>query len=402
MIRDREVRTMSQCAQVDYAGGGIFNLLQSVLRACGVPAPDLAQSAQCTALPTERLAEAGHVVLFVVDGLGLPALAKLPESSSLRRHLIGSLSSVFPSTTASAITTFMTGRAPAQHGLTGWHMYLEEIAQTLAILPMTVRGPGKSLMTPVDELPPQLFPYPTVFQQMTRESFVIAPQRIAGTPFNAWHARGATTCAYATLPELFGQLADLLKDAAAPRYVYAYYPDLDSVSHRFGCDSEQALALLFALDKAFDEFLAMAEGADAWLVVTADHGFIDSPPERVVCLDDHPQLVAWLAQPLSGERRVAYCHVAAAHRVEFAAYVRQNLAHCTELHASVDLIRAGWFGPPPYHPQLAARVGDYTLVMKDNWTITDWLPGEKRYQLIGVHGGVSHEEMRVPLIRIRL
>ena len=386
-------------AQADYSGGGIFNLMQSIAQACGVPAPGCAP---CAALPVKQLAETRHIVLIVVDGLGLPALEKLPESSRLRRHLIGSLSSVFPSTTASAITTFMTGLAPSQHGLTGWHVQLAEIGQMLAILPITVRGRGEALAAPVEDLPPRLFPYPTLFQQMTRESFVIAPQRIAGSPFNAWHARGASTRAYATLPELFGNLSDLLTDAATPRYIYAYYPDLDSVSHHFGCASEQAVEVLFALDKAFEAFLATVEGVDASLIVTADHGFIDSPPERVVCLDDHRQLAAWLAQPLSGERRVAYCHAADGHRAEFSDYIRQNLAHCTELHASADLIRAGWFGPPPYHPQLAARVGDYTLVMKDNWTITDWLPGEKRYQLIGVHGGVSREEMRVPLVLIRL
>jgi hypothetical protein len=295
----------------------------------------------------------------------------------------------------------MTGLAPAQHGLTGWHVQLEEIGQMLAILPMTVRGRGEALAVPVEDLPPRLFPYPTLFQQMKRESFVIAPQRIAGSPFNAWHARGASTRAYATLPELFGHLSDLLTDAATPRYVYAYYPDLDSVSHHFGCASEQAVEVLFALDQALEEFLATVEGADAALIVTADHGFIDSPPERVVCLDDHPQLAAWLAQPLSGERRVAYCHVVAGQRAAFADYIRQNLAHCTELHASADLIRAGWFGPLPCHPQLAARVGNFTLVMKDDWTITDWLPGEKRYELTGVHGGVSREEMRVPLVLIR-
>ena len=136
--------------------------------------------------------------------------------------------------------------------------------------------------------------------------------------------------------------------------------------------------------------------------MTADHGFIDSPREHMVCLDDHPQLAAWLTQPLSGERRVAYCRVAAAHRSEFAAYVRQHLAHCADLQASTDLIAAGCFGPSPYHRQLAARVGDFTLQMKADWTITDWLPGEKRYELIGVHGGSSREEMRVPLVAIRL
>lgn len=393
-------------AGADYAGGGIFNLMQSVAQACGAPASGFAS---CTVLPAEHLAETRHLVLFVIDGLGLPALAALPESSCLRRHLIGSLSSVFPSTTASAITTFMTGLSPAQHALTGWHVQLDEINEIdemLAILPMAVRGqrpsPNQAAADAVADLAPRLFPYRTVFQQMTRESFVISPQHIAGSPFNAWHARGATTCAYATLPELFAQLGGLLREASAPRYVYAYYPELDSASHRFGCASEQALAVLSALDKAFDRFLADAAGADVSVIVTADHGFIDAPLERVICLDDHPQLAGWLAHPLSGERRVAYCHVQPEHRCEFADYVRANLAHAVELRASDDLIDAGWFGPPPYSPRLAGRVGDYTLVPKDDWTITDWLPGEKRYSLIGVHGGISAEEMRVPLIEIRV
>ena len=50
-------------AGADYAGGGIFNLMQSVAQACGAPASG---HAQCAALPAERLAEARHLVLFVI------------------------------------------------------------------------------------------------------------------------------------------------------------------------------------------------------------------------------------------------------------------------------------------------------------------------------------------------
>ena len=40
--------------------------------------------------------------------------------------------------------------------------------------------------------------------------------------------------------------------------------------------------------------------------------------------------------------------------------------------------------------------------MKDNWTIKDWLPGEKRYTMVGVHGGISTNEMRVPLVAVHV
>ena len=380
----------------DYAGGGIVNLMQSIAVACG----GRARYPQLGALPASDLGQARHVVLLVADGLGQSMLDTLPGTQNLRRHWRCSLSSVFPSTTATAITTFMSGLAPAQHGLTGWHVHLAEIGQTLAVLPLTPRH--ETARRRPEELPPLLFDYPTLYQQLGHECWVLAPTNIAGSPFNAWHARGANTRAYSGLPELFAQLGALLKDAAAPRFIYAYYPDLDSVAHRFGCSGERLQATLNDFDAAFGRFVESARGSDAWLIVTADHGFIDSPPEHVVCLDAHPQLAALLERPLCGERRAAFCYVAAQNHRAFALYVAKHLAHCVELRVSAELIDEGWFGPPPYHPRLAERIGDFALLMKDDWTIKDWLPGEKRFRMLGVHGGLSLQEMQVPLLSARL
>ena len=77
----------------------------------------------------------------------------------------------------------------------------------------------------------------------------------------------------------------------------------------------------------------------------------------------------------------------------------QQKAHAT-LYRSTELIAQNWFGPGAPHPRLAERVGNYTLVMKDNCTVKDWLPGEKRHVHIGVHGGISDDEMYVPLITL--
>ena len=40
--------------------------------------------------------------------------------------------------------------------------------------------------------------------------------------------------------------------------------------------------------------------------------------------------------------------------------------------------------------------------MKDEWTIKDQLSGEKQHRMLGVHGGVSGDEMVVPLIAVRV
>jgi predicted AlkP superfamily pyrophosphatase or phosphodiesterase len=124
---------MSSSLLPDYAGGSIVNLMQSIATACGGKYRQYPQLATATAA---SLARARHIVLLLIDGLGLRTLARhAAVSPHLQRHLLGSMTSVFPSTTASAITTVMTGLAPAQHGLTGWHMHMDEIDQTLAVLP---------------------------------------------------------------------------------------------------------------------------------------------------------------------------------------------------------------------------------------------------------------------------
>jgi hypothetical protein len=47
--------------------------------------------------------------------------------------------------------------------------------------------------------------------------------------------------------------------------------------------------------------------------------------------------------------------------------------------------------------RLAARLGDYVLAMKDDWTFVDHEPDQKPIPMIGVHGGLSRQEMLVPL-----
>ena len=85
---------------------------------------------------------------------------------------------------------------------------------------------------------------------------------------------------------------------------------------------------------------------------------------------------------------------------DFERYVTTQLGAHATLHRSTELIARNWFGPGAPHPRLAERVGDYTLVMKDNHALKDWLPNEKRHVHIGLHGGISDDEMYVPLITL--
>lgn len=379
----------------DYGGGSIVNLMASLSRALGAPSGAAAALRGDTGAAIEHAS--GSIVLLVVDGLGYRYLTQTHSGSVLRRSLRTPLTSVFPSTTAAAITSLLTGLPPSAHGLTGWHMYFDEADSIGAVLPFQVRGSDEPLgRRGLD--PHGLFGYGCLFDRLPVPSHVVSPKRIVASTFNLAHSGSARRHGYGSLGEMLHHIEQCIRGAGKRSFVYAYWPELDSVSHEYGVESRQAAEAFRRIDEAFERLLGALSGCGATIVVTGDHGLIDAPVHCRVELDDHPALAAMLERPLCGERRVAYCYVRASMRKAFERYVGDCLAEQAALHDAASLMRDGWFGPGTPHPKLAARIGDYALVMRDRFTIKDWLPTERRYQQVGVHGGVSAEEMLVPLV----
>lgn len=373
----------------DYDGGSIVNLMSSIALALG----GSSIHAPLRALPPQALAGARHVLLLVVDGLGHAFLTG--RDGALRRHLHAAITSVFPSTTASAIPTFLTGLAPQQHGLTGWHMYCREIGAIVAPLPFRART-GRHALRSAGVSPMSLFQLAPVFDRLPLTCHVVSPQAIAHSDFNAALSGRAQRHGYETPEEMFGILTSLLRRDAPRSYIYAYWPRLDSLAHEFGVASAAVADAFAALDAGFAELLKVAGGSR--VIVTADHGFVDTSPADTIDLDDHPGLRETLVLPLCGEPRAAYAYVRPTCATRFKDYVRTHLADRVRLFNRAEILRRGWLGPGAPHPALADRLGDYVLIPRGHAILRDWLMGEDRYTHIGVHGGLSAAEMRVPLV----
>jgi hypothetical protein len=375
----------------DYDGGSLVNLMGSITTALGgtSPYPPLAS------LPPAALAGVRHLVLLVVDGLGHDYL--FGRDGALRRHLRGPLTSVFPSTTASAIPTFLTGLAPQQHGLTGWHMYFREIGAIAAPLPFRVRT-GRHALREAGVTPAQLFGLTPLFDRLPLPCHVVSPQHIIHSDFNVALSGRAKRHGYETLEEMFALIAGLLRRAEPRSYVHAYWPQLDSLAHEYGIHSDEVADAFASLDAAFAQVLDVARSNDSLIIVTADHGFIDTSAQQTIDLDDHPALRETLLLPLCGEPRAAYAYVRAGREVQFEDYVRGRLGERIHLLKSEDVLRRGWLGPGAPHPALRDRLGDYVLIPRGQFILRDWLKGEERHIHIGVHGGLSAAEMIVPLV----
>lgn len=342
-----------------------------------------------------NLSDYDQIVLLVIDGLGFQYLQR--SNSWLKAHCLMSMTSVFPSTTATSITTFLTGVAPQQHGLTGWFTYLSELDEVTTVLPCMPRGSGKMLSELGIDIA-KLYDHPIFFDQFSTESHMVSPNWILKTDFNRAHTGRANTVGYETLDDMCDATAHILTTGSKQKYVYAYWPEFDHLSHIHGNGSEQVKQHMAALSTALDRLLKQSRGRRSLILLTADHGFIDTAPDRVITVNDHPRMHECLRLPLCGEPRAAYCYVHPEKEEQFCQYVQQEFAEQIKLVKSSDLLEQGVFGLGDPHPDLANRIGDYTLIMKDNYVVKDWLPSEKPFFHHGVHGGISEQEMLVPLV----
>jgi hypothetical protein len=376
----------------DYAGGGIVNLTATLINARG----GQAATPELTALPAAEIADARHILLLVLDGLGSRWLARHGAGSALGGHRKAELTSVFPPTTASAITTFLTGDAPQQHGLTGWFTWFRELGSVLAVLPGQPRYGGVGYKASGVDLQ-ALLGHRSIFERMSTPATAVSPSYIARSDFNLAHLGPARLEPHKNLKQMFRKAARAVHRAKIPSFFDAYWPGLDGIGHDHGMESDEALHHFREIDGLFADFLHALAGTDTVVLVTADHGHLDCRPGDLTDLSDHPHLAECLQLPLCGEPRAAFCYLRPDRVEQFTAYCAEALADAFEVFRSRDLLDQGLFGTGTPHPRLHERIGDYTLIAKGRGVIRERLLTEGEFRQIGVHGGLSADELYVPL-----
>lgn len=373
-------------------GGSIANLIGSIGRRFGDDQGTLPPLSQSSVIAS--LAQARTVVLLLFDGLGYAQLQAHLTHGALANATCDMLTSVFPSSTAPAVCTLASGLAPSEHAVTGWLLWSQRHGSVVRPLPSDRRGEVDSLVAPAE-----LHGWSALSQRVRVPCLVLQPSPIADSPFSRFAWAGASRLGYRSLSELQREVvahATLMQQQRGG-FVYAYLPHFDSVAHEHGWLSQAAGDTARALDQLFSSLRAALDRQGILLLATADHGFVDIASSKQLRLEQFPALGRCLATPLWGEPRVAFCRVHPWLIEEFRVVCRRDLSGAVDAYDSDTLARAGWFGPPPNGQHLSSRIGDFTLISREGYTLVDRLPGERMHAFIGMHGGTSAEEMQVPL-----
>ncbi|MFX0091886.1 MAG: alkaline phosphatase family protein [Candidatus Hodarchaeota archaeon] len=381
----------------EYKGNSIVNLMSNLLSHFG--GQPKYPSLSC--LHPSDLNNASNIVLIVVDGLGYNYLKTYGRHSLLHKHLRGKITSVFPSSTASAMTSFYTGLAPLNHAVPGWYTYLKELGVVSKILLLSSRA-FKNSITSEKVSPHALFQCQSIFNILKAKSYFILPNGINDSQFSTFFGGKSTRLGYNDVQDFFDKLLYGLKLEKKQNFVFGYWPQLDYDSHLEGTKStvQDFQAFNTGLEKLLDSLESKNLQDTTKILITADHGLVDSPPERKVHLRDHPKLQSTLTLPLCGDHRAVFLYVRPSKVIDFEQYIKNHLNHAGTLMKTETLISRGYFGLYDPHPRFYDRIGDYAMIMKENYAFMDHLLGEDTKGLAAEHGGLNEDEMNVPLILI--
>lgn len=331
----------------------------------------------------EPVLHARQILLLVLDGLGW-------EQFDARRHLApalasavgGPITSVAPTTTATALTSITTGLPPARHGILGYRMAAGE-SDMLNVLRWTVDGRDARRTLPVDTVRSGVPLGGGAVPVVSRSDF-------SSTGFTAVHLGRSMLHAYQVPSSLVVESRRLLE--AGEPLVYAYYDGIDKVAHAKGLGDHHD-AELRAVDRIVAD-LAEILPPGAVLLVTADHGQVDVGPNVVVLGAD----VMAAVRLISGEGRFRWLHARPGAAGDLLATCGECFGDRAWILSRDDLVEQGLLGGVP-SPEAAARLGDVALLPFEPIAFLDPADtGESR--LAARHGSLTAAELHVPLLAL--
>ncbi len=355
---------------------------------------------QLEILPAKDLKKYKNIALLVIDGLGYKYLQK-QKTSFLYKHIKTKISSVFPATTACANTTFHAGYPSQQTALTGWDMNFKEIGAIVTILPFMPYYGGE-VLTKADVRISQLVDIPSFPKNLKCKSYSIVDKSIAHSEFSSYFLRNTEVVSTKNDQETLDKIKEIIHNKEKKRkYIHAYFMDFDTSAHDIGINNIKTKEIFNKLDKQISKFIEQIKETNTKVIIVADHGLIDTTKKTSFFVSDFKGLQECLSTALSGEQRIRHCFVRPSKVKDFEKIVKTKMSRYCWCFKGQELIDNNFFGLGTPHKKLFDRVGDYVLVMKKNYALYERLANEKEKTLIvGHHGGLSEDEMFVPLIII--
>lgn len=338
---------------------------------------------------SEWLPRARSAIVWVIDGLGahnLAARAGHARFLSEARAKKDAARTVFPSTTAAALTSLLTGTMPGQHGIVGYR----------ARVPGTDDVVNQLRGWETDGLPLSFQRARPLADTLRRPFFSVSRDEYAGTGFTVVTLGDAEFHGADDLDARVRVAADLA--ARHPgSLTYLYAPELDSIGHKRGWESDEWVAMLERVDAAARS-LSSALAPGTGVLVTSDHGMIDVPRHRHVLLTEGDPLLDGV-RLIGGEPRMLHLYAEPGAAGAVLARWRDGEGGRSWVLSRREVVESGLMGV--VDPAVSERIGDVVVAPRAGIAYYDDRLADKAPQrMVGQHGSLTDEERLVPLIRL--
>lgn len=360
------------------------------------------------------------VIFLFVDGFGWWFFEQYADEYPFLRQIVrhgaaSKLTSQFPSTTSAHTTTIHSGLPVSQSGIFEWQYYDPAVDNLLTPLLFSFAGTKvRDTLKSTGLDPKSIYPTRTVYQDLKKagvQSFVFQYQEYAHSTYSDVLFDGATIRPFKTVPEMLVNLRHQLTQTSGPAYYFCYFADIDSIGHQYGPSSPQFEAEMDAFFTALDKlFMRKLDGQlkNTLLMLTADHGQMEVDPATTVFLNRNPRtagVTRFLKTNRQGETllpggsaRDVFLYVQDDLLAEAHGFLAERLEQVAAVRPTADLIAEGYFGSTPPSVDFTKRMSNLVILPYARQSVWWYEKGRYEMNFYGHHGGLSPQEMEIPLL----
>ena len=335
-----------------------------------------------------------NVILLILDGMGEHILNDISPDGFFSKNKIDVLTSVYPSTTTAALTTYYAGKPPYETGWIAWSQYFREYGRALDMLPRRESYKGESIKDANMDVFEKVVNYKTVFEQIKEASpktqvFEVMPEYSVRRAENSIRAND--------IDEVIKSIRILTK-LPTENFIMAYCDNPDSLLHKYGTDSNEAKEYLLETEEKIRKFSEELE-EDSILIISADHGHKNI--EKAYTFLDYPEILECLITPPSLESRTIGFWVKEEMKEAFVERFNKHFENEFWLMSREEFLSKNFLGFGKKHPKVDDFIGNYIALSTSSSIIrleTFLVEGKKVKK--STHCGLTREEREVPLIII--
>lgn len=335
-----------------------------------------------------------NVVLLILDGMGEHILNKISPSGYFNKNKIDCITSVYPSTTTAAITTYYSGKPPYETGWIAWSQYFKEYGRAVDMLPQRESYKGESLKDAKINVFEEVVKYKTVFEMIEEASPNVKAYEIMPTYSEKKSTRSMRAD---TTDEIISNIEMLCKNNDK-NFILAYCDNPDGLLHKYGTKSEEVKEFLIETENKIEK---MCENLpeDTVLIISADHGHKDI--EKAYTLLDYPEIQECLILPPSLESRTVAFWVKEDMKKEFEKRFNQIFEGEFWLMTKEEFLGKNFLGFGEKHKKIDDFIGNYiALSISSSMIRLETFLAEGKKVKKSTHCGLTKEEMEVPIILI--